>query len=138
MKSIFKKLSIILVLPLMMVAVVGLGGIVGADNGAGSGTTSCDVSGGLQGGLDCVHTEDMVENIDGEGGIITTIVNVMFYVIGILSVIMIIWGGITYTTSRGNSEKTKAAKNTIIYAVVGLVFAIVAWAIVNWVVDIFN
>ena len=53
--------------------------------------------------------------------------------VGILSVIMLIWGGILYTTSSGDSNKVTTAKNTIMYAVIGLVVAIFAYAIVNFV-----
>ncbi len=64
---------------------------------------------------------------------IHTVINVMLFVIGILSVIMVIWGGISYVLSRGDPEKTKNAKNTIMYAIVGLIIAILAFAIVQWV-----
>ena len=47
--------------------------------------------------------------------------------------IMLIWGGILYTTSSGDSNKVTTAKNTIMYAVIGLVVAIFAYAIVNFV-----
>ena len=46
---------------------------------------------------------------------------------------MLIWGGILYTTSAGDSNKVTTAKNTIMYAVIGLVIAIFAYAIVNFV-----
>ena len=61
------------------------------------------------------------------------IVNGILYFVGILSVIMLIWGGILYTTSSGDSNKVTTAKNTIMYAVIGLVVAIFAYAIVNFV-----
>ena len=55
-----------------------------------------------------------------------------------LSVIMLIWGGIRYTTSAGDSNKVTAAKNTVLYAIVGLVIAILAYAIVNMVIGKFT
>ena len=48
---------------------------------------------------------------------------------------MIIFGGIRYTTSNGDTKKVTDAKNTIMYAVVGLVVAIVAYALVAWIVS---
>jgi ABC-type Fe3+ transport system permease subunit len=48
---------------------------------------------------------------------------------------MLIWGGIRYTTSAGNQNSVTAAKNTILYAIIGLVVAVFAYAIVNWVID---
>lgn len=65
------------------------------------------------------------------------VINLLLFVIGLISVIMIIIGGIRYTTSNGDSQQTKAAKDTILYAVVGLIIAIMAYAIVNWVVSVF-
>jgi hypothetical protein len=59
----------------------------------------------------------------------------MLYIIGAVSVIMLIYGGIRYTTSGGNANSVTAAKNTILYAIIGLVVAIFAYAIVNWVLD---
>lgn len=66
-------------------------------------------------------------------GVIQTIINIMLYIVGVLSVIMLVWGGISYTTSGGDSNKVTNAKNTILYALIGLVVAIFAWAIVNFV-----
>lgn len=69
---------------------------------------------------------------------IKTIVNVMLFILGAIAVIMIIIGGIRYTTSNGDASNTKAAKDTILYAVIGLIVAILAYAIVNFVVDAFT
>jgi len=66
------------------------------------------------------------------------IVNVLLFVLGAVAVIMIIIGGIRYTTSNGESAQITSAKNTILYAVVGLVVAILAYAIVNFVLSAFG
>ena len=50
---------------------------------------------------------------------------------------MIIYGGIQYTTSAGDSGKVTNAKNTILYAIVGLIVSILAYAIVNFVTNAF-
>lgn len=68
---------------------------------------------------------------------IKTIVNVMLFILGAIAVIMIIIGGIRYTTSNGDASSIKGAKDTILYAVIGLIVAILAYAIVNFVVDAF-
>ena len=65
--------------------------------------------------------------------IIQLIINIMLFIIGVLSVGMIIFGGLRYTTSAGDKGKVDSAKNTIVYAVIGLVVAILAFAIVQWV-----
>jgi len=66
--------------------------------------------------------------------LVTTIVNILLFVIGAISVVMIIIGGIMYATSSGDSGQVTKAKNTLLYAVIGLVVAFAAFAIVNWVV----
>ncbi|MFZ1250282.1 MAG: pilin [Candidatus Microsaccharimonas sp.] len=70
---------------------------------------------------------------NGENSIFRTVVNILLFVIGAICVIMLIWGGIRYTTSGGNSASVTAAKNTILYAIIGLIIAFLAFAIVNWV-----
>jgi len=93
----------------------------------------CDTSGGASAGINCAQGDNVPETLFGQGSIFTTVVNVLLFIIGALSVIMLIWGGIRYTTSGGNSSSVTAAKNTIMYAIIGLVVAFLAYAIVNWV-----
>lgn len=62
------------------------------------------------------------------------IVNILLFVIGTISVIMIIVGGIRYVVSGGDSNAVTGAKNTILYSVIGLVVAIMAYAIINFVI----
>ncbi len=66
--------------------------------------------------------------------LIWDIVNILLYIVGILSVIMIIVGGIMYTTSAGDSGRVTKAKNTLMYSIVGVVVAFLAYAIINWVI----
>ena len=67
------------------------------------------------------------------------VINVILGVLGIVTVIMIIIGGFTYITSQGDPNKTKKAKDTIMYGVIGLVIALLAFAIVNFVLaNVFN
>lgn len=65
--------------------------------------------------------------------VIKNVTDTLLFAIGIISVIMIIVGGIKYTTSDGDSGKASSAKNTVLYAVIGLVIAILAYAIVQFV-----
>jgi hypothetical protein len=66
------------------------------------------------------------------------IINTLLYILGIIAVIMIVIGGIKYTASNGDASRVKSAKDTIMYSVVGLVVAIFAFAIVNFVVTSFK
>ena len=63
------------------------------------------------------------------------ILNTVFIVVGIITVIVIIIGGINYTTSQGDPGKVKKAKDTILYGVIGLVVALLAFAIVTFVLQ---
>lgn len=67
--------------------------------------------------------------------IVQTIINIILAVVGVIAVIMIIFGGIQYSTSAGDSGKVKKAKDTILYGIIGLVIALLAFAIVNFVLD---
>ena len=90
----------------------------------------------IRGGVNAVGGSDAANTIS-LGDRIKTIVNVMLYVLGAIAVIMIVIGGIRYTTSNGDSSGITGAKNTILYAIVGLVVAILAYAIVNFVLTSF-
>lgn len=71
------------------------------------------------------------------GARIKTIVNILLYILGAIAVVMIVIGGIRYTTSNGDSSAITSAKNTILYAVIGLIVAILAYSIVNFVLSQF-
>lgn len=66
---------------------------------------------------------------------ITLIINVFSMVVGLIAVIMIIVGGLKYITSGGDSGKVTSAKNSIIYAVIGLVIVALAQVIVRFVLS---
>ena len=68
---------------------------------------------------------------------IKTVVNTLLFILGAIAVVMIVIGGIRYTTSNGDASAIKGAKDTILYAVIGLVVAILAYAIVNFVISAF-
>lgn len=66
---------------------------------------------------------------------LNTIINVALAIIGFVAVVMIILGGVQYTTSAGDSGRVKKAKDTIMYGIIGLVVALLAYAIVNFVLS---
>jgi len=68
---------------------------------------------------------------------IKTIVNVLLFIIGTVAVVTIIISGIRYTTSHGDAKAVQVAKDTLLYAIIGLVVAISSYAIVNFVSDTF-
>lgn len=70
--------------------------------------------------------------------IVTTIINIFSIVVGIVAVIMIIVGGFKYITSGGDSGNISSAKNTIVYAVIGLVIVALAQFVVQFVLNKVN
>ncbi len=66
---------------------------------------------------------------------IKTILSSVFIVVGILAVIVIIIGGVNYTLSQGDPGKVKKAKDTILYGIIGLIVSLLAFAIVQFVLD---
>ena len=74
---------------------------------------------------------------DGNGDLVSTItgiINAVIAILGIVCVIIMIVGGVSYMTSSGDAGKVKKAKDTILYGVIGLVICVLAFAIVNFVI----
>lgn len=94
--------------------------------------------GGIQGGADSARGDDQTTELFGQTGIFRTITNVLLFILGAISVIMIIIGGLRYVISGGNATAVTAAKNTILYAIVGVIVALLAYAIVNFVLGSFT
>ena len=80
---------------------------------------------------------DQAATLFGNTGIFTTVTNVMLFIVGAISVIMIVIGGLRYVISGGDTSNVTAAKNTILYAIVGLVVAMLAYAMINFVISSF-
>lgn len=86
--------------------------------GGNSGTAVCRASG-------TANAQNIVSNI----------ISLLLWIIGVVSVIMIVIGGFKYVTSSGDSNKIQSAKNTILYSIIGLVVAIVGQGVVLYVVN---
>ena len=89
----------------------------------------------VQKGVDLMHAEGMPTQLVGTDGTLSNIVNSVLYVAGIIAVVMLIIGGIRFMVSRGDKDKVQKAKNTVIYAIIGLVLVIFSYAIVNFIVS---
>lgn len=95
---------------------------------------AAQAGGAVDRGLNAARADGVPDNLTGgEGSIIKKAVDLMLYAVVVLSVIMIIFGGVRYVVSGGKKESITAAKNTILYAVVGLLVAIFANAIIQFV-----
>lgn len=71
----------------------------------------------------------------GANGILTKVVQIVVMITAVASVIMIMVGGFQYITSTGDSAKINKAKDTILYAIIGLVVAVIAQSIVSFVLQ---
>lgn len=94
--------------------------------------------GTVQSGADSARGSDQTSELFGNSGIFRTITNVLLFILGAVSVIMIIIGGLRYVISGGNATAVTAAKNTILYAIVGVIVALLAYAIINFVLGSFT
>lgn len=66
-------------------------------------------------------------------GLLRTAINIFSVVIGFIAVIMIIISGLRYVTSAGDSNAVNGAKNTLLYAVIGLIIVVLSQVIVRFV-----
>lgn len=93
------------------------------------------LEGGITGGVDCAIGEDSKAKTDlfGDEGIFSRIIEILLFLVGAISVVMLIIGGIRYVLSSGDQNAVTAAKNTILYAIIGLVVAFLAFGAVRFV-----
>ncbi len=77
-------------------------------------------------------------NLFGDSGIFSQISSVLLFIVGAIAVIMIVIGGLRYVISGGDSSQVQSANNTILYALVGIIIAILAYAAVNFVINNFT
>lgn len=133
-----------------MIIALGMVGLVGVTSSTVSAAVDCTLAANktkpacaAKTGIDATGTEKSNCGDSGKepcdvNSAITTVVNVLLFIIGAISVIMIILGGIRYVLSNGDSSQIKAAKDTILYAVIGLIVSLLAYVIVGFVIDQFN
>lgn len=97
----------------------------------------------LLAGLDTTANNQFKASVDEVGGsdasglpeTIKNTINILLYVAGVIAVIIIVIGGIRFVTSEGDANSANKAKNSVVYAAVGLVVAVIAYAIVNLVLS---
>jgi hypothetical protein len=104
--------------------------------------SNCDASGNaadpLTAGASCSQGGSQKDNLFGQGGIFTVIANTLIFLVGAIAVIFLIIGGLRYVVSNGDSKNVTAAKDTILYAIVGIVVAVVSFALVQFVINALN
>lgn len=88
-------------------------------------------------GANSARGADQPATLFGESGVFSRVSSVLLFIVGAIAVIMLIIGGLKYVVSGGDASKVQSAKNTILYALVGIVVAILAYAAVNFVIGNF-
>jgi hypothetical protein len=96
-------------------------------------SAQCDVTQGASEGALCAKPNNVATQLFGTNSIFNTVTNIMLFLIGAISVVMLIIGGIRYVLSGGDQSSITSAKNTILYAIIGIVVAFLAYAAVNFV-----
>ncbi len=111
---------------------IGLVVSVVSSTAVGAAALPLDQSCAGQGSTICASKD---QKLFGPGSVWLNIVNTLIYVIGAVAVVMVIIGGLRYVVSGGDASSTKAAKDTILYAIIGVVIAAFSYAIVNFVLS---
>lgn len=130
MKAMLKKAAAgLMVVPALVLGLVFTAAPVAAQ------TVDCSnvTSGGITHGAECAKPTSAPSQLFGPNSIFVTITNIMLFIIGAIAVIMLIVGGIRYVVSAGDQNAVTSAKNTILYAIIGIVVAFLAYAAVNFV-----
>jgi hypothetical protein len=93
--------------------------------------------GSIRDGASSARGADQPLDLFGDAGVFSKISSVLLFIVGAIAVIMIVIGGLRYVISGGDASQVQSAKNTILYALVGIIVAILAYAAVNFVVNSF-
>ncbi len=125
-----KKSKIVALVVAGILSVFGLSMVPATTNAASSVCDQPNVSEEVKKANGCAGAGDSAEF----SGVIVGIINAIVGVLGIVAAIFIVVGGVNYMTSQGDPGKTKKAKDTILYATIGLIIAALAFAIVNFVI----
>ena len=89
----------------------------------------------VQEGANAARADGMPTELIGDNGVFSRITNTVLLIVGLISVIMLVYGGLRYILSGGDSKKVTDAKNTILYALIGLIISMLAYAIVHFVLN---
>lgn len=93
----------------------------GAGGTWNAGAGECDAPGGVK--------------LIGKDSLVSAVINTLLVVIGAASLIMMIIGGLRYVVSNGDQNAVTAAKNTILYSAIGLIVAMLAYAITSFIIS---
>lgn len=120
-------LALPLTVPVAVLAAPGPGSCDGISKGIAQGASSTSDQ-----NVGCENDNQTKQQL---GQLANQAVNLFSFIVGAIAVIMIIYGGFRYITSGGDSGSVGTAKNTLIYAIVGLIIVALAQIIVRFVLS---
>ena len=114
----------------MLLCMASVGGLLGVDTVS----ATCDMSNpSVKTGAECARGNGQPAQLVGDGGVFNRITSILLFIVGAVAVVMLIFGGIRYIVSGGDQANVTAAKNTILYAIIGIIVALLAYAAVSFV-----
>lgn len=102
---------------------------------AASGDVLNNACGSVKGGGNSAACAKDQESISGTGGVLYKVTRLIAVIAGIAAVIVMIAGGLMFVTSNGDASKAGNARNTILYAAIGLVVIVLAQAIITLIIN---
>ena len=94
-----------------------------------------DADSSVSRGAEAARADGMPSELLGDNGVFRQVTNTILLIVGIISVVMLVYDRLRYIISGGDSKKVTDAKNTILYAIIGLIIAILAYAIIGFVLN---
>jgi hypothetical protein len=83
----------------------------------------------------CTDQNPSTDPISGSGGILLHATQIISYIAGAAAIILLILGGIRYITSGGDASNVKSAKDTVLYALIGIAIVVIAQTLIAFVLD---
>ena len=132
-----KGLRGLLFVPVLALGITAGAGLLSAPSA--SAVEQCsDSTYTINNGVNCAQSTSQKGGLFTDNGIFRQVTNILLFIVGAIAVIMLIIGGIRYVVSGGDSSAVTAAKNTILYAIIGIIIVLLAFAIVQFVVGSFS
>jgi type IV secretion system pilin len=125
------------VLLLLIMATMNIASVVHADESPILSQPVCNYIKNASGNISGCTAESngsTETGIENNGGLITQIVNTILFAAGIVALVFVLVGGFRYITSTGDSTRIQGAKDTLLYAIIGLIITIVAVPIADFVI----
>lgn len=119
----------------MAVIALSLIGVFGMVTATASSTALASTQSQVKSGVTGVGGNESGNSGNNVVIVIKNVINILLFLVAMIAVIMIVIAGFRFVTSNGDSNTVSSAKNAIIYAVIGIVIAVMAYAIVNFILD---